>query len=157
MRRKDREVKDLNEIKEIINDSDILHLGLFDEQYPYIVPMHFGYEFIEEQLVFYMHCAKEGHKLDLIKRNKNACIQIENSVSLVSGGDDACEYSSTFASIIARGEIEVLMNPEEKVHALKCIMYHQTQKEFEMNEQMAASVEVLRFVSDSYSAKMKRK
>ena len=63
MRRKDREVTNIDEIKQIIERAKILHLGLFDSEYPYIVPLHYGYEFTEEKLVFYLHSAKEGHKL----------------------------------------------------------------------------------------------
>ena len=37
-----------------------------------------------------MHCAKEGHKLDLIRSNPNVCIEVESDVELISGGDVAC-------------------------------------------------------------------
>lgn len=37
MRRCDREVTDLAEIQAIIEKSMILHLGLFDEEFPYVV------------------------------------------------------------------------------------------------------------------------
>ena len=65
MRRKDREVTNIIEILQIIEKAKVLHLALFDADYPYIVPLHYGYEYTEGILIFYMHCAKEGHKLDL--------------------------------------------------------------------------------------------
>ena len=43
MRRKDREVTDIQEILHIVDEAKILHLGLMDEGYPYIVPMHYGH------------------------------------------------------------------------------------------------------------------
>lgn len=43
MRRKDREITDINEILNMIDKTKILHLGLFDKGYPYIVPLHYGY------------------------------------------------------------------------------------------------------------------
>ena len=62
MRRKDREITNINEIHNIIHKARILHLGMFDEEYPYIVPLHYGYSFNEDQLIFYMHGAKSGKK-----------------------------------------------------------------------------------------------
>ena len=50
-----------------------------------------------------MHCAKEGHKLDLIRSNPNVCIEVESDVELISGGDVACKYGASFASVIGRG------------------------------------------------------
>lgn len=57
MRRKDHEVTDINEILKIVDKAKILHLGLFDGEYPYIVPLHYGYEYKNGNLIFYMHCA----------------------------------------------------------------------------------------------------
>ena len=40
MRRKDREVTNIIEILQIIEKAKVLHLALFDADYPYIVPLH---------------------------------------------------------------------------------------------------------------------
>lgn len=50
MRRKDREVTELEAVKEIIRQCDVLRLGLVDGDYPYIVPMNFGWEEKEGRL-----------------------------------------------------------------------------------------------------------
>lgn len=52
MRRKDREVTELETVKEIIRQCDVLRLGLADGDYPYIVPMNFGWEEKEGAAVF---------------------------------------------------------------------------------------------------------
>ena len=75
-----------------------MYLALFDADYPYIVPLHYGYEYTEGILIFYMHCAKEGHKLDLIRSNPNVCIEVESDVELISGGDVACKYGISLPS-----------------------------------------------------------
>lgn len=106
MRRVDREVRDINEILKIVDKAKILHLGLFDIEYPYVVPLHYGYEYKDGILIFYMHAAKEGHKLDLIRRNRNVCIELECDVEEIPGGDIPCKYGSTFASVIGRGYAE---------------------------------------------------
>ena len=88
MRRTDRAVTDPAEILRIVGESKILHLGLFDGQYPYVVPLHFGFEFADGRLILYAHCAKEGHKLDLIRRNPNVSAELESGTELISGGQN---------------------------------------------------------------------
>ena len=68
MRRKDREVTDNYEINKIINSCQIIRLAFADGVAPYIVPLNFGFEEKDVKRTFYFHGAKEGRKLDLIKK-----------------------------------------------------------------------------------------
>ena len=153
MRRKDREIVSEEQIRAILQEAKILHLALMDGDHPYIVPLHYGYEYAGDHLVFYMHSAKEGHKLDLIRAIPKACAELECRVELVSGGDVPCQYGSTYASVIARGELALLENEEEKVTGLSLLMKNQVGTNFVITKQMAASVEVIRFTATSFSAK----
>ena len=47
MRRQDRRITDIEEITCILNSTRIIHLGMMDGDYPYVVPLHFGFEFID--------------------------------------------------------------------------------------------------------------
>lgn len=80
MRRRDREVTDFNEIIHILDSGKVLHLGLVDQGKPYIVPMNYGYVMENDKLVFYVHGALEGRKLDIIRSNSDCCVQIECDV-----------------------------------------------------------------------------
>ena len=77
MRRRDREVTDSNEIIHILDLGKVLHLGLVDQGKPYIVPMNYGYVLENDKLVFYLHGALEGRKLDIIRNNSDCCVRIE--------------------------------------------------------------------------------
>ena len=153
MRRKDREITDLSRIEEILDTAKILHLGLHDDPYPYVVPLHYGYEFAEGQIVLYMHCAKDGYKLDLIRKNPHVCVQIDCGMELIPAGDVACKYGARFASIIGRGKAELLEKPESKALALAALMRHQTGRDFEIQEKVTSAVSVIRVVLSEYSAK----
>ncbi|MCR4746222.1 MAG: pyridoxamine 5'-phosphate oxidase family protein [Lachnospiraceae bacterium] len=155
MRRKDREITDINKILKIAADCKILHMALFDGEYPYIVPLHYGYSYeeVENTFTFYMHGAKEGHKLDLIKQNPNVCIEMETDVEPVSGGDIPCNYGSEYASIIGRGTAELVDDVNEKINGLNLLMLNQTGRQFEMNEKMAAAVAVIKVTIKDFSAK----
>ena len=43
MRRRDREVTDMNEILRILKTANVLHLGLTDGDMPYVLPMNYGF------------------------------------------------------------------------------------------------------------------
>ena len=153
MRRKDREVTDPTRIREILDTAKILHLGIHDDPCPYVVPLHYGYEFADGQFVFYMHCAKEGHKLDLIRQDPHVCVQIDCGMELISGGDVACRYGASYASVIGRGKAELLEDPKSKAAALELLMRHQTGRNFDIQEKAASAVSVIRVNLTEYSAK----
>lgn len=157
MRRKDREITRIEDILSIVDRAKVLRLGLFDDNFPYIVPLHFGYEYAEGKLIFYMHSAKEGHKLNLIRRNQNVCIELDCDTELIPGGDIPCSYSSSFASLIGRGLAEIVDDEQEKVRGLYLLMKNQTGREFEITTQMASAVAVIKIVVCDFSAKSKPK
>lgn len=44
MRRADREVTDINDIRQILDEGEVLHIALNNGVYPYILPVNYGYE-----------------------------------------------------------------------------------------------------------------
>ena len=156
MRRKDRQITDVNSILMIVSKAKILHLGLFDDGYPYIVPLHYGYEYSDGCLVFFLHCAKEGHKLDLIKENPNVCIELECDIELISGDYIPCKYGSTYSSVIGQGRAELVSDEKEKVRGLELLMKNQTGQDFEIDGNMASAVEVIKIVVPHFSAKARQ-
>lgn len=159
VRRKDRTVTDINQIIRIIDNAKILHLGLIDNGFPYIVPLHYGYEYHKEKdsLTFYMHCAQEGHKIDLINSNSNVCVELETDTELEPGGDNPCEYSSFYSSVIGMGKASIVDDNEEKECALNFLMLNQTGRAFDFSEEMLSTVAVIKAEISEYTAKAKRK
>ncbi len=157
MRRTDREITEIERILEIVGAAKYLHLGLFDNEYPYVVPLHYGYEYTEGVLVFYLHSAKEGHKLDLIKENPNVCVELESDVVPVSGGEIACKYGSMYASVIGRGKAHLVRDEREKIRALELLMENQTGRRFTIDGNMASSVEVIKVELGEFTAKARLK
>lgn len=153
MRRKDRQIVDTAQILRIIDTAKVLHLGLFDAEYPYVVPLHYGYEMIDGALIFYMHSAKEGHKLDLIRQNPRVCVALECDVQLVSGGEEACKYGAAYASVLGRGRAEIVDGAQEKIKALRLLMRHQAGRDFAIDARMAAPVAVIKAVIPHFTAK----
>lgn len=120
MKRQDREVTDFNEIYDILNRSQTVHLGLFNQDYPYVVPLSFGLAHEADKLIVYVHGAKQGLKHELIAQNNNVCVQAD---ILHKYGETAHGVTSFYESVIAFGEIcEVTGQEVEK--GLNLILSH---------------------------------
>ena len=93
---------------------------------------HKFYEMDEEgKLTFYMHGARQGHKVDLVKADGRAFIEIDTDEELMYS-DIACDNGATYSSVMARGNVTLLEDPAEKVKGLKALMKLQTGKDFEI-------------------------
>ena len=144
MRRADREVTDYQQIQSIIEQAKVVHIGMLDNDRPYVVPMQYGVVFSDGTLTLYVHCAKEGRKLDILKKNPCVFIELETNVAIVSGGDIPCKYGSEYASVMGDGTAVIVEDVAEKIVGLQLMMKTQSGRDFEITEQMATSVTVLR-------------
>lgn len=75
---------------------------LGDGGYPYTVPLDFVYD----DGKIYFHCAKEGHKLDAIRKNDKVCFTVLSEPEKKEG-----EWWYCFTSVIVFGHIQVVDNP----------------------------------------------
>ncbi|MDR0813219.1 MAG: pyridoxamine 5'-phosphate oxidase family protein [Oscillospiraceae bacterium] len=156
MRRTDREVTELSDILSIIEKSSVCRLALCDGEFPYVVPLNFGYEYSGGELSLYFHCAKEGKKLDLIARNPNAAFCIDNP-GRVQGDNGACEFTMSYESVLGSGNVEMLTQNTDKLHALAVIMkQYAPGREFSFPEAAVEAVTCLRLRTAEFSGKRLR-
>lgn len=125
MRRNDKEIKSKREIENMIRSSRVCRVGFADGNKPYVLPFNFGYN----NGIIYLHCAVEGRKLDVIKRNRNVCFEVDDRHELKKG-QDACGYGFRYRSVVAEGRAVVVRSRAEKISGLKIIMEHITGKKF---------------------------
>lgn len=152
MRRKDREVTDINDLLSIVEECRICHLGLIDDMGMYIVPLNYGYEYINQRLNLYFHSAHVGRKIDAIINNPNVCIEMDCDHRLIEG-DKACDYSFGFKSIIGNGKASIVSDYNEKLKGLSLLMKHETQREFEFDEKMVNQVSVIKVEVNEFTGK----
>lgn len=157
MRRADREVTDYQQIQSIIEQAKVVHIGMLDNDRPYVVPMQYGFVFSDGTLTLYVHCAKEGRKLDILKKNPCVFIELETNVAIVSGGDIPCKYGSEYASVMGDGTAVIVEDVAEKIVGLQLMMKTQSGRDFEITEQMVTSVTVLRIDVPCVTAKRRAK
>lgn len=152
MRRKDREVTDINDLLSIVEECRICHLGLIDDKGMYIVPLNYGYEYINQRLNLYFHSAHVGRKIDAIINNPNVCIEMDCDHRLIEG-EKACDYSFGFKSIIGNGKASIVSDYNEKLKGLSLLMKHETQREFEFDEKMINQVSVIKVEVNEFTGK----
>lgn len=118
MRKKNQEVTDPAIIEEILQGSDICRLAMMDGDKPYILPFNYGYK----QQSIYIHCAPEGKKIDLLRKNPEVCFEIEHTAELIQE-DKACKWSELYRSVIGYGSVEIITDFEQKLKGLEIIMH----------------------------------
>lgn len=155
MRRKDRELTDSKQIEAILQQAKIVHLGMIDDNRPYVVPLNYGYEWQNQQLILYMHGALTGRKITVLQKNPQVFVEIDHYLGAIDGGEIACKYSSAYASIMGDGQAELLTETTEKIHALNVLMQTQTNRSFEFNEKMVRTIQVIKVTVPTISAKQR--
>lgn len=157
MRRKDREVTNKDEILEIIRKCDVCRLAFYDEDYPYIIPMNFGFSSEGADIELLFHCANAGKKLDLIKANPKAGFEMDCSHKLILGKEKDCNSTMEYESICGNGMIEIL-SEDRKVYALTQLMNQYSSKDnFEFSEKDLMGITVFKLtVQHIYAKRLKR-
>jgi hypothetical protein len=110
MRRKKQLLSD-EETREILKDHSSGVLAVAgDDGYPYTVPI--SYTYTDGKL--YLHCAKEGHKIDAIKRNDKVSFCIIDKDEVIHE-----TFTTHFRSVIAFGRARILTEDSEIRAALE--------------------------------------
>ena len=153
MRRTDREIKDHSKIMEILNACDCCRLGLVDNQEAYIIPMNFGYDIIDEQLLLYFHCANEGRKIDLLPKQSVVSFEMDTKHRLTEG-KLGCDFSFLYQSIMGTGIVKEVSDTDGKIYGLQRIMAHYTNKTlWEFNDKILSVTKVLQLSVGTLSCK----
>lgn len=155
MRRKDREITDINDMIKVMERCDVCRLALNDKDYPYILPLNFGMQVINGQINLYFHGATEGKKYDLFKRDNRASFEMDCAHRLVTDegtGNCTMEYES----IIGRGRVEIVPE-EEKYEALCILMAHYHKEAFPFNQAMIPHTVVFKLTVEQMTGKRRMK
>lgn len=155
MRRKDREITDINDMIQVMERCDVCRLAMNDGDYPYILPLNFGMQDVDGQITLYFHGAAEGKKYDLFKQDNRAGFEMDCAHKLVTDegtGNCTMEYES----IIGRGRVEIV--PEkEKYEALRILMAHYHKEDFPFNQAMIPHTTVFKLTVEQMTGKRRMK
>ena len=155
MRRKDREIKDIGDIEEILRLCKTCHVAMVDNGSPYVVPLSYGYRILADNaLELYFHSALDGKKLDILKRNNNVCFEMAREGMPVQS-ETPCNSGYYYSSIIGFGQALFIEDVGEKCKALSIMFNHQSGREVIFTAEQAQSVCVFKVVSKDFTGKKK--
>lgn len=139
MRRKERAVEGKEALNAILDQCKICRLGLRDAEGPYIVPMSFGYQWCGKNLRLYVHCAREGRKLDAMRFDPLVAFEMDCGYRVLPAAT-ACSHSGAYQSLTGTATARIVEDAAEKCDGLSCLMRHQTGQEFVFTPEMAVAV-----------------
>ena len=152
MTKRERQVTDTQQIREILDKGMVLHLGLCVDNEPYVVPMNYGYTMENGKLVMYLHSAVRGKKLDMIQENPKVFFAIDCDRQPFEGVKP-CQYGLVYSSVMGKGVAQIVEDVEEKKKAMSILMKTQTGKDFTFVDRLVSIVAVIRIDVEEYTAK----
>lgn len=112
MRRKDRE-KSIEFAFDIVDKCEYATLATVNEDgSPYCIPV----SIIRNGEYIYFHCARDGQKIDNIKRNNQVCLSCVGDTYLPKD-----EFTTKFESAVVFGTVGEVIDNVEKIEALKLL------------------------------------
>jgi nitroimidazol reductase NimA-like FMN-containing flavoprotein (pyridoxamine 5'-phosphate oxidase superfamily) len=120
MRRNEKEITDMAEIKKILGSAKYMTLAMCENNIPYLVSLSHGYDV--ERNCLYFHCAPEGKKKDILESHNEIWGQVIMDLGYVHGKCD-----QLYASVHFQGRVVFVKDISEKRHALE-IMIKQLEK-----------------------------
>ena len=152
--KRETQIVDENQIIHILDTAKVLNLGLAVDNMPYVVPMNYGYTLEDGKLVFYLHSAVKGNKLDMIRSSPNEYLSMDGAHKRFEG-EKPCQYGVVYSSVMGKGTAALVEDVEEKKKAMSILMKTQTGKDFSFDDRLVSIVSVIRIDASEYKAKVR--
>lgn len=156
MRRHEREIKDIDQIKKFLKEQPYGVLSMSDNNVPYGIPLCYGFTWDKNQKypTFYFHGATTGRKIATINNNPLGCLSISKPLQLsYTSGKPVCTATMFYESVIAEGKVEIVTHKEEIKAALDTLLQ---QFDVPLGKYAEASLKrtaIIKLVTDSLTMK----
>lgn len=120
MRRSKKEITDRSVIEDLLRDCPVGRLGTAGpDGWPMVKPLNFVFH----EGNIYFHTAKEGEKIDHIRRDSRVCFEVDQAVAYVRGAaDNPCKAEYLYRSVIVKGRAVIVEDETERRMALSALM-----------------------------------
>jgi len=151
MRKKEREISDRTEIAEILARAVVCRIALSANDSPYIVPVCFAHQ----GDYLYFHCAAEGRKIEILRKNNRVCFEVDIDCEVVKS-PQACSWGMRYRSVVGFGLGFILENDVEKKLALDLIMQHYGEEGSTYGPEIIRNTTIVKIVIQSMTGKRGR-
>jgi nitroimidazol reductase NimA-like FMN-containing flavoprotein (pyridoxamine 5'-phosphate oxidase superfamily) len=150
---RDKAIKEItlqNELLEVINKCKVCHVGFVDGDKPYVLAFNFGFD----GKSVYLHCAKEGYKIDVLNKNNQVCIEFDTDHDLFARHEEvACSWRMRYRSVIVWGKAEFVSDYNEKVDGLKIFMKNYSDLNFEFSIPSVNNILIIKIPIDKMTGR----
>ena len=116
MRRKDREIANIHKIEEILKNAKYMPLEMFDGEYPYVVPLHYGYQMENEnvnveisEMIVELGTEKDiDHWINLVDKVKGNFPGLESEEALEEHRKTVLEFMNKESAICAKTDNKIV-------------------------------------------------
>ncbi len=153
MAKRDNAIKDiveLHKLEDIIKKCKICRVGMVDVDSPYVLAMNFGYE---DQTIW-LHCAKEGKKIDILKRNNKVCIEFDTDHKLFFRHEHvACSWRYAYRGVLVHGRAMFVDDYDEKIKGLNIFMKNYSDRDFEYSKPAVNNIQIIKIPIESITGR----
>lgn len=119
MRRERKKILNSATIDELLHSCHVGRLGTIGKDgYPRIKPLNFVY--LDGKI--YFHSAKEGEKIDDIRRDSRVIFEIDEPMGYVKSDLNPCSAKYLYRSLLIKGKAAIVRDENERLHALRSLM-----------------------------------
>lgn len=156
MRRVDREVKAMDEIIFILKKAEVLRIAMNNGKYPYILPVNFGFEMKDDQLILFIHGSNKGLKHEIIQNDCHVSFEVDCCHKLIApSGTDACTASFAYESVIGNGRIERVKESEKEASLIKILEHYGIESKV-FHPTYFTNTVVYKIIVESFTAKARK-
>lgn len=151
MKLKEDVITDREEMEELLRKEKVCRFAMCDGDTPYVLPTTYGYR----DGTLYIHSAKKGRKIDVLKENPRVSFVVDTGHDLMQGPlDTSCKSTIKFKSVIGSGRARFVEDAEEKREAMDIIMTHQFgQATFGYSDEGIRNMAIIRVDLESLTGK----
>ncbi len=119
MRRPEKELKDPETIRAILERSEVGRMATVNEKgFPVIKPVNFLY--FGNRI--YLHSSRKGEKVEDIHRRSPVCFEVDTPIAYVTASKTACQADYYYRSIVVKGKATFVKDRKKKTRVLKKMM-----------------------------------
>jgi uncharacterized protein len=117
LRRKDKAIKDVAELKAILSEAKHVTIAMSLGDEPYLATISHGYNAARNCI--YFHCSHEGKKVEILRQNSRVWGQ-----AMVDNGYQQGSCDHLYRTAQFRGKVTFVEDQVEKEHALAVMIRH---------------------------------
>ncbi|MCF6148084.1 MAG: flavin-nucleotide-binding protein [Candidatus Kuenenia sp.] len=115
--KKEREIKEHDELLDIIGKGKYITIAMCRNNEPYIVTLSYGFD--KTKNAFYLHSALKGLKCEFLSENTTVCATIIDDRGYIM---DECAHA--YRSLVIWGKMRFVEDRDEKVHGMNILLTH---------------------------------